>query len=162
MKSVSVAHNGRIEPRWDDLRSRIRAEFLKAGCVSEARCEQLLFAARWPSGLECRSCGSNSHTWLSLQKTYKCRNCGYQQSLTAGSIFHGSHKPLSLWFEATATLIDAHGRKRGSIWTIQRFGGTFSLAYVSARRIRGAILDDLQSAEGLLEAVVCVPSQSVT
>ncbi len=29
-----------------------------------------------------------------------CRHCGYQASVTAGTLFHDTHKPLRLWFEA--------------------------------------------------------------
>lgn len=31
---------------------------------------------------------------------YWCRNCDYQASITAGTLFHDTHKPLRLWFEA--------------------------------------------------------------
>lgn len=31
---------------------------------------------------------------------YWCRNCDYQASVTAGALFHDTHKPLRLWFEA--------------------------------------------------------------
>ena len=31
---------------------------------------------------------------------YWCRNCDYQASVTAGTLFHDTHKPLRLWFEA--------------------------------------------------------------
>lgn len=31
---------------------------------------------------------------------YWCRNCGCQVSVTAGTLFHDTHKPLRLWFEA--------------------------------------------------------------
>ena len=29
-----------------------------------------------------------------------CRGCGYQASVTAGTLFHDTHKPLRLWFDA--------------------------------------------------------------
>ena len=29
-----------------------------------------------------------------------CIQCGYQVSATAGTLFHDTHKPLRLWFEA--------------------------------------------------------------
>jgi len=31
---------------------------------------------------------------------YWCRNCDYQASVTAGTLFQDTHKPLRLWFEA--------------------------------------------------------------
>ena len=31
---------------------------------------------------------------------YWCRCCGYQASVTAGTLFHDTHKPLRLWFDA--------------------------------------------------------------
>jgi transposase-like protein len=35
-----------------------------------------------------------------LRGLYWCRNCGYQASLTAGTVFNDTLKPLRLWFEA--------------------------------------------------------------
>ncbi|WP_417271213.1 transposase [Celeribacter sp.] len=154
---MQKTNNQQFEQDWGDLRSRLRTEFLNRGSVSEQKCEKLLMDARWPDGMQCCSCGSDLLTRIPTRNTYKCKECDYQQSLTAGSIFHSSHKPLTLWFEAAATLIDAHARERGSLWTIQRFGEVFDLAYISARRIRGTILDDLHSPDGILEAIVCVP-----
>lgn len=34
------------------------------------------------------------------QGLYWCRNCDYQASVTAGTLFHDTHKPLQLWFDA--------------------------------------------------------------
>lgn len=31
---------------------------------------------------------------------YWCRGCGYQASVTAGTLFNDTHKPLQVWFEA--------------------------------------------------------------
>lgn len=31
---------------------------------------------------------------------YWCRSCGYQASVTAGTLFNDTHKPLRMWFEA--------------------------------------------------------------
>lgn len=38
--------------------------------------------------------------WKMERALFWCRNCGYQASLTAGTLFHDTHKPLRLWFEA--------------------------------------------------------------
>jgi transposase-like protein len=38
---------------------------------------------------------------------YQCRECGYQFSVTTGTVFHDSHLPLEKWFEAVAMILEA-------------------------------------------------------
>lgn len=69
-------------------------------CFStERECHQYLFQIRWPNGFKCPQCGAGSH-WVSDRGLYVCSQCEQQVSVTAGTIFHGSRKPLRLWFRA--------------------------------------------------------------
>ena len=45
----------------------------------------------------CPNCGSNE-AWRTKRGLWHCRQCGVQKSVTAGTIFHRTHKPLRLWF----------------------------------------------------------------
>jgi len=36
--------------------------------------------------------------WLTARSTIRCSNCGHQTSITAGTIFQDTRKPLLLWF----------------------------------------------------------------
>jgi hypothetical protein len=38
--------------------------------------------------------------WQTNRGLYHCKKCGYQVSVTAGTIFHRTRKPLVLWFHA--------------------------------------------------------------
>jgi transposase-like protein len=66
---------------------------------SEEACREYLFQLRWPEGFHCPSCQGTAY-WETHRGLYKCRTCGSQRSVTAGTIFHRSRKPLRLWFRA--------------------------------------------------------------
>jgi transposase-like protein len=66
---------------------------------SEEACLRYLFELRWPKGFQCPRCGS-SEVWQTKRGLYLCKQCDYQVSITAGTIFHDTHKPLRLWFRA--------------------------------------------------------------
>ena len=67
--------------------------------ATESACLDYLEALRWPDGFACPRCGS-SDNWQTSRALRHCRRCGTQTSVTAGTIFHGSRKPLALWFRA--------------------------------------------------------------
>jgi len=72
-------------------------EFL-AQFKDEEACRQYLFDIRWSGGYVCPKCKSEAKYWLTAQNLIHCSVCGHQNSLTAGTIFHGTRKPLLLWF----------------------------------------------------------------
>lgn len=66
---------------------------------TEAGCLEYLQNLRWPDGFICPKCGSDDK-WRTKRNLYHCSQCGIQTSVTAGTIFHRTRKPLSLWFRA--------------------------------------------------------------
>lgn len=66
---------------------------------SEAACIEYLMALRWPDGFHCPHCGAGN-PWRTARGQFHCSECGIQASVTSGTIFHGTRKPLSLWFRA--------------------------------------------------------------
>ena len=64
----------------------------------EKSCHDYLFEMRWTNGFVCPKCKSNVKYWLTAKNRVHCGICGHQASLTAGTIFHGTRKPLLLWF----------------------------------------------------------------
>jgi transposase-like protein len=66
---------------------------------TEEACREYLFAIRWPYGFKCPRCG-NTTTWPTQRHEYRCRECNLQTSVTSGTIFHRTRKPLRLWFQA--------------------------------------------------------------
>ena len=71
---------------------------------SEQDCLDYLIRMRWPSGFVCPGCGSKK-AWLHPRKLFECSACGRQTSVTAGTIFQDTHKPLRLWFEVMWTVV---------------------------------------------------------
>ena len=67
--------------------------------ADEPACLEYLFQLRWPDGFSCTRCGNNSY-WASARGLYICCTCEYHQSVTAGTIFHATRKPLTTWFKA--------------------------------------------------------------
>jgi len=67
--------------------------------ATEQACKDYLAALRWPHGFICPQC-DQKRAWEMRRGLYWCRNCDYQASVTAGTLFQDTHKPLRLWFEA--------------------------------------------------------------
>lgn len=65
--------------------------------ASEAACLEYMARLRWPDGFVCPQCGSKGG-WRTSRGLWFCRHCGVQTSVTAGTIFHRTRKPLRLWF----------------------------------------------------------------
>jgi len=65
--------------------------------ATEAACLEYLARLRWPDGFVCPQCGAN-RAWRTKRGLWNCQQCGGQTSVTASTIFHGTRKPLRLWF----------------------------------------------------------------
>jgi transposase-like protein len=66
---------------------------------TEDACREYLFALRWPEGFVCPRCG-RFKAWRHGALMWECAQCGRQTSVTAGTIFQDTHKPLTIWFRA--------------------------------------------------------------
>ena len=67
--------------------------------ASEEACLQYLTELRWPGGFRCPRCGSGK-AWHAKRGLYHCGNCGHRVSVTAGTVFQDTRKPLRMWFRA--------------------------------------------------------------
>ena len=67
--------------------------------ATEEACRDYLFRMRWPEGFRCRRC-VHEKAWLTSRGLYHCARCGAETSVTAGTIFQDTRKPLRLWFRA--------------------------------------------------------------
>jgi hypothetical protein len=63
----------------------------------EESCRKYLYDIRRPDGFNCPKC-SGAKYWLTVENMIHCSQCGHQSSLTSDTIFHGTRKPLQLWF----------------------------------------------------------------
>jgi transposase-like protein len=75
------------------------AEFQERFCTEEA-CAAYLAQSRWPDGFSCPRCRYGEAFSLPRRKVFQCKVCGYQASVTAGTIMHGTRTPLAQWFRA--------------------------------------------------------------
>jgi hypothetical protein len=66
---------------------------------SEDACRDYLIQLRWPQGLTCPKCAGRQF-WKMRRGVLCCRGCQRHVSITAGTLFADTHKPLRLWFEA--------------------------------------------------------------
>lgn len=66
---------------------------------SEEQCLEAVCKARWGGGFICPECGSTRHCRLT-RGLFQCSVCHHQTSPTAGTIFHGTKLPLTIWFQA--------------------------------------------------------------
>jgi transposase-like protein len=66
---------------------------------TEEDCFAYLLGLKWPDGFLCPRCGHHS-AWTTPASVSICQSCQHQASVTSGTIFHGTRKPLLLWFRA--------------------------------------------------------------
>ena len=66
---------------------------------TEQACREYLFRLRWPDGFCCLRCDGRKG-WPKSDVLLQCSGCGYQVSVTAGTIFQDTRKPRRLWFRA--------------------------------------------------------------
>ena len=67
--------------------------------ATDDACREYLFQLRWPAGFVCPRCQETS-AWPASRGRFVCRSCRHQTSVTAGTIFENTRKPLTLWFRA--------------------------------------------------------------
>ncbi len=106
---------------------------------TDAKCRELLKRLRWPAGVECVRCHMPNVVRLATAKElYFCRDCKYQFSVTAGTIFNDSHLSLKKWFIATYLICES--RKGFSANEMRRIlGGSYKTAWYLCHRIRRAM-----------------------
>lgn len=66
---------------------------------SEQDCIDYLVSVRWPNGFVCPICASLRY-WRKSKGRFECIECHMETSVTNGTIFHKSTKPILVWFRA--------------------------------------------------------------
>lgn len=67
--------------------------------ATEKDCAAYIQRMRWPEGFRCPACG-HGQAWRTARCLLHCGICGHQTSVTAGTLFEGTRKPLRIWFQA--------------------------------------------------------------
>lgn len=107
--------------------------------ATEKQCRKYLHKIRWGNGYECPRC-KHSKSWTVSVGKYKCRGCGYQTTVTAGTIFHDTHKPLTLWFRAIwYATAQKNGTSALGLQKILGFG-SYHTAWLWLHKLRRAMI----------------------
>lgn len=118
---------------------------------TEQQCRDYLVEKRWPTGFVCPKCGATAHCKLS-NGMIQCGTCRHQTSVTAGTIMHRTHVPLTKWFLA---LYFTSQDKRGisAVQLKSTIGVSYKTAWYLLARIREAMgqRDDTHQLKGIVE-----------
>lgn len=71
----------------------------------QSSCFRYLEEFKWSKGFECRSCGNRKSSKGPKLFTKRCSKCGYIESVTVGTIFHGLRFPLEKGFYIAYSVI---------------------------------------------------------
>ena len=112
---------------------------LEAQFSSEEACRVYLFRLRWSDGFVYPRCQVQGN-WKATRDRLVCCQCQHQTTVTAGTIFHDTHKPLTLWFRAVWHVVS---QKNGAsaISLQQELGlGSYSTAWTWLHKLRRAMI----------------------
>jgi len=106
---------------------------------TEQACRDYLFQLRWPDGFRCPRCDGR-HFWPVRSALMECRECGHQTSVTAGTIFQDTRKPLVDWLRAMYWL--ASQKNGASALGLQRVLGlgSYKTAWTWLHKFRRAMV----------------------
>lgn len=112
---------------------------LQAWFGTDAACLDYLEWLRWPDGFVCAECGA-AGGWRISDGRWMCSSCGQRTSVTAGTIFHRTRTPLTVWFAACWAFASA---KDGiSALSLQRTLeiGSYQTAWAMLHRLRSVLV----------------------
>lgn len=118
----------------------------------DAACIAFLGRLRWPGGFVCPRCQRLGEAWRMADGLLRCRDCELETSVTAGTIFEGTRKPLKLWFIAAWEIA---GHKYGAnALNVQRMLGlkSYTTAWAWLHKFRRAMVrPDRDRLNGIVE-----------
>lgn len=107
----------------------------------EDTCIKYLERLRWPQGFICSRCGVAREPYRISRGRIMCRECRYQCTVTAGTLFEKTRTPLSNWFAAAWYITN---QKNGvSALGLQRVLGlgSYQTAWSILHRLRRAMVN---------------------
>ncbi len=105
----------------------------------------------FPEVIKCKNCGREEKFYrIAKRKVYSCNNCGWQFSPAAGTIFHKSPTPLTVWFYVIYLMAQTRGGI--SAKQIQRETGvTYKCAWRMCKQVRSMLFEDYDKFGGDVE-----------
>lgn len=104
--------------------------------ATEEACLAYVRTKKWPDGFRCAKCGGRA-SWP-VRHLEECASCGHQESVTAGTLFHQTRKPLRLWFRAI-TLWVMSKRGLSAMELSRQLGVHYETAWHWCHRLRACV-----------------------
>jgi transposase-like protein len=118
----------------------------------DASCVEYLESLRWPDGFVCPACGSFGGWRISQRRMWMCSSCGRKTSVTAGTIFHRSHTPISTWFAAVWFVTSSKNGVSAKSLEQQLGFGSYETAWAWLQKLRRAMVrPDRDRLRGVVE-----------
>jgi hypothetical protein len=124
--------------------------------TDETACKAYLKARRWPEGVRCPRCNNDKvFPVSSMPFKWQCYKCapgsGYRFSVTAGTIFENTNKPLHDWFRVVHLMLAS--KKGMPALQIQRLMGfgSYETAHSMCHKIRAALIEPEAKLGGIVE-----------
>lgn len=112
---------------------------MRAWFPDDRACLDYLDWLRWPAGFVCPHCGE-SRSWVLPDGRRSCAGCGRRVSVTAGTIFHRTRTPLTVWFAAAWNITTAkNGMSALGLRRVLGIG-SYQTAWAMLHRYRTAML----------------------
>ena len=127
-----------FEQLWREFPKTL-SEF-EAKFPDEAACRAYWKQIRFGDTVACVRCG-HGKTYARRDGWFECPKCHHQSSLTAGTIFQGTRKPLKLWFRAIWELcVHRQGLSAKDLQRILGFG-SYETAWTWLHKLRRGLVD---------------------
>ena len=108
--------------------------------ADDSDCVAFLEQLRWPDGFVCPECAGREGWRIRQRQMWMCASCGRKTSVTAGTIFHRSHTPLSTWF-AAAWFVTSTKNGTSALALQQQLGfGSYETAWAWLHKLRRAMV----------------------
>jgi len=108
--------------------------------ANEAACRSYVFRVRWPDGYQCSRCRGKAPPWITSRGYLHCRECGGEISITAGTVFEYTRKPLRVWFQAMWLITSQkHGASALGLQRVLGLG-SYETAWTWLHKLRRAMV----------------------
>lgn len=107
---------------------------------TEEACLHYLERLRWPQGFACPICGEVAQPYRSSRARLVCRGCGFQCTVTAGTIFDKTRTPLRVWLAGAWYVTNQkHGVNALGLQRVLGLG-SYQTAWTMLHRFRQAMV----------------------